>query len=436
MSQARYAFWRGPDGKPLPRNREDVGPQELLDRIYRCAKVANDGTVVWHSFNMLRDPPLLQQSIVLKMHNGVELNDTDAERISLDAIKEVRKAGHKTISPDAYLQALDQLVAIHQRKPSELYLLRTSLSVAELPFRRISLRGCTIRWLKDPKHYVRPAALNELKGTALWEHGITTHYMPIVIRTSGKTVHEAIEKGMESLSLLRGLWNFRATLGSWTRRLSYSPPAPLAVIHSGPVHTLHRCNGKPAINNYWYEPGHTGDQTLFKKAANWASLSAFIRKAPRVLSANSLRAEVEQLFIRYIQALDRPDEDSAFIRLWNILETMTDTGRNNYDVTITRAVWIYEKPRTQKEELQLLRIRRNRLVHSSGTSHDGGISIGALKGVVDDHLRFLLFNPFKVRSLQEYSSLLSQPRERPVLLQKKSVIAAAMRFHFRKHKPE
>jgi hypothetical protein len=434
MSVARYAFWRGPDGRPLPRSKEGSGPQELLDRIGGYAKVAHDGTVSFHSLNMLRDPLLLRQSLVVKMPNGSDLNDTDLEWMSLDAVKEVCRAGLGRMSPDAYLKALDHLVSIHQRKPAHPYLLRTSLSIAELPFRTMSLRGGTIRLLKNASHYVRPDAVNSLKGTALWEHVARTKYAPLAIRTRGRTVHEAVQNGIEALSLFRGLWNFIATRGTSTRRLSYSPPSPLAVIHSGAVHTLHTSDGKPAANNYWYEPSHVVDRPLFKKVTNWKSLSVFIQKARRVLLANPLRAEVEELFMRYIQALDRLDEDASYIRLWNILEMLTDTGKNNYDITIARAVWIYEKPRPQREELELLRTRRNLLVHASGSSHDGGVSIGALKSVVDDHLQFLLFNPFKVRSLQEYSSLLSQPRERSALLQKNRLLRTAMRFHSPEHK--
>ena len=204
---------------------------------------------------------------------------------------------------------------------------------------------------------------------------------------------------------------------------------PHAVVHAAPVHTLHNPDGSPATDDYWYEPDFSGDQPLCRPDAGWAVLTSFIRNATRLLRKSPFREDIQQLFVRYAQALDRSDEDTAFVNLWGVLESVTQTGRANYDKTIARATWIYEDREQAAEELGYLRMQRNRIVHASASTQDGGSSVHQLKAIVDSHLRHLLVNTFKVTSIQEYASLLDLPASTATLRHKRDELNKALRFH-------
>lgn len=45
---------------------------------------------------------------------------------------------------------------------------------------------------------------------------------------------------------------------------------------------------------------------------------------------------VKDSIVRYVRALDDPDMQSCFHKLWSVLEQLTVTGSSNYNTTIRR----------------------------------------------------------------------------------------------------
>jgi hypothetical protein len=437
MSQARYACWRGPDGKPLGRSEGKQGPTFLVKRLYESAVIKDDGSVQWRNLALFRDTPMLSASLMVRGPDGTEAHERDVEEIALAAVKEAVRTskGKKVPSPEAFLVVMDRLAASFFRQPPRPYVLRTSLSAVKTPFRTVALGGCRIAALKSAVRYRRPTGMEQaIDDSALALHVKNTEYLPIVVRTSGRSVHAGFSTALTSLHLLRGLWTLQSSFRQWSRQFGFMQTKPRTVVHAGPVHTLHHPDGSPATDEFWYEPDFSRDQPLCRPDAGWAALTSFIRNARRLLRNSPFREDIQRLFVRYAQALDRPDEDTAFVNLWGVLESVTNTGRASYDTTIARATWIYANRQEAAEELGFLRMRRNRIVHASASTQDGGSSVHQLKAIVDPHLRHLLVNTFKVGSIQEYASLLDLPANTDSLRLRRRDLNKALRFHRRETK--
>ena len=432
---ARYAHWRGPDGQPLKRGGGNGGPSSLLSRLCESATLHADGSVQWRNLSLFRDTPMLRASLVVKRPDGTDADDSDVETLALAAVKDVIRTarGKRAVSTEAFLAAMDRQMAAFLRQPVRPYVLLTSLSASTLPSRSLSLGGCQIVGLKSTTRYRRPTDLEpSIAGTALALHVSDTAYLPIAVRTSGRSVHEGFSTALESLHLLRGLWTLKTTFRQWSRHFGFMQTKPRTAVHAGPIHTLHNPDGSLATDSYWYEPDFGGDQPLFRPSTGWVDLVAFIKKAKLLLRHSPFCSDLQKLLVRYAQALDRPDEDTAFVNLWSVLEAITNTGRASYDKTIARATWIYDDHCEAAEELGYLRMRRNRIVHASASTQDGGSSVHQLKAVVDAHLLNLLTNAYKVAGIQEYASLLDLPRNTADLQARKREINKALRLLARK----
>src|SRR5262249_20624321 len=137
------------------------------------------------------------------------------------------------------------------------------------------------------------------------EHLKSSRYLLIRINTQGRSVFEGVSKALDDLNLLRAIWSFGATLGQWTTRLGSGPRKPIGVIHTGPVYTLHNPDGSVASDDYyWFDPDYSGDQDLFKRDDQWQKLEKDRRWAMKQISRLPYGKGLEELFSRYIAALD------------------------------------------------------------------------------------------------------------------------------------
>jgi hypothetical protein len=316
------------------------------------------------------DELAVRTAAIVLAPSGDELNDVDASSIVWEAIKsEIRKAGgRKPLSPHAVLAAADRLAASHFRKPAVDYVLLTTLSVQQLPTRRVQVDHCTITaLLKRGGRYLLPDALKvgpDHSPTA--KHLTSTKYRTIKIRTTGRSVFEATDRALDGVNFLRGLWTLFATFGSWRKQLGGMPKrAPIGVIHTGPIHTLHHLNGKPAADIYWYEPDYIEDRPLFTPKNGWRTIEKNRRWSMRRTKLYAYRRDLQELIVKYAIALDNADLNVAFLQMWSMLEKITDTERTSYDETIRRATWASQDRDTARELLEHLRFRRNQYVHAA-----------------------------------------------------------------------
>src|SRR5262249_33978596 len=148
---------------------------------------------------------------------------------------------------------------------------------------------------------------SRVRETPISAHLVSSKYLPVKVTTSGRSVHEGVEKALDALNLLRGLWSLFATYGSWRITMGGTNPEPLGAIHTGPVHSLHGPDGKPVDNVFWFDPDFTDDRPLFTGKGRWASIEKNRRFAMDQLAVLEYRRDLEGLLIRYAVALDQPN---------------------------------------------------------------------------------------------------------------------------------
>lgn len=421
----RYAFYRQPEtGRPY-RSQNDVdvakhAPTEVLAQYGKASCRGAEGNVGWSNLVPMQFEPVLRAAIVVIDPDGKELSEIDAWNLVHAGLTEMAQAAPgQSISPVKLLRSVDRLAGAYFHEACKPYVLITSLSVKSFPTEKILLRNCEIFSEPNPRaKYPLPSILASACGKDLHDHAelmSNSKYLPMAITLEARTVHSAVEKALATLSLLRGLWSLIATAGKLEFSLFGGGVAEaIGVIHNGIVHTLHYPDGKSVNDHlYWYNANYSKDKELFGPRNGWTRLEAARLSCMEKITNSRFGGELEDLLIRYAEALDQSNNDLAFLQLWGILERTTGTVGKAYDDTIKRTAWLFgdSSRLIVKESLNWLRFRRNQYVHS-GQSGDRSEQIARmLKTFVDQHLLFLIENPLELNSMEEYAQALSLPTD-------------------------
>lgn len=128
----------------------------------------------------------------------------------------------------------------------------------------------------------------------------------------------------------------------------------------------------------------------------------------RRLERSKLKNIAQVGLLRYTRALDNPDWDASFFELWRALESVTCTP-TSYDDIIRRASLLFEERALARQTLKHLRDRRNAYAHRAAEHDNPEILIMQLKRYVEVLLRWLIFNPHRFQSEQEFAEFLDSP---------------------------
>lgn len=332
------------------------------------------------------------------------------------------------ITKNSIIDAIKKTVREHLGKPDEEYWLVTTLNIHtsnDLP--KYSINDCSLRFYKElPKKY-RGARQEFLKRTSSWlidKDDDFSHYL--VAHTLEKTAHDATEKMLGAIDLLRGIWNLhtnKAMVLSFGGRKK-----PVNQVMLGALHTLHDKNGNKKGETFWYEPEYFKSHTKVDFSKNSYKTLEFTKKLRRALNKNSYKKEVEVAIVRYVRALDSQDYNSIFIKLWSVLEYLTYTLRDGYDKTIKRASFQYADREYVRQVLEHLRQYRNKSVHSGVGENDIEVHVYQLKNYVEQILLFHIGNHYKFGSLEEAAKFMDLQPDIDALRKQISLCQAGIKF--------
>lgn len=429
LMRKRYAFWKTPAGKPYAGNDGKHAPTQLLGVMGKSATLNAEGNIQWNNFGVLRLEAAIKAAVVILDPVGDELNETDSWMIVRNAIQSgIREAGGgKPLAPSRVSSLADDHAAAYFRQDKSPYVFLTSLSIKSFPCKSLTLNGCAISPLrKRGSRYPMPEVANH-QEPQYERHIRSSKYLLIRVSTSGRTIYEATEKALSTVNFLRGIWNFSATYGHWSITFSSNVSDPLGVIHGGPIHTLHRPDGKLVDDICWCDPDFNGDKPLFQPEDGWKTIESNRRAFMIRMRTLPYRKDLENIIIRYASALDKANLHIAFLHLWSLLEKMTDTIGANYDETVRRAAWGWSERELVIEILNSLRLRRNQYVHSASVAEDHDQATYLMKQFLEPHLLRLMNNELAVESLEEYGRYLSLPSDIPTLQKQKRRLDHALR---------
>ena len=391
--------------------KEGFDPNLLAQRIEKIKTRNRAGQVAFKALHFEEYAIVLGSMVTL----NDEIPEVEGRKIVQGAISAVAKRGR--ISPTPLLKELSQREQVYLRRPREEFILATSLSIRYSKLLKpITRFGCTIRFhdrlpSKIDQSEVLDTAYKRLRGEP------PKGYASVIVGTHARSAYDAVESAFKTLDLVRGIWNLFYNEFS-DLRMSYARPKPVNPVLLGPVHTLHRPNGELATDTVWYQPEYQEPVRAKDLRPKWRELQRYTRIVEKGLNKIKYREEVEEAFRRYAQALDTWDLNSAYIKLWGLLEYLTGTLHASYKTTVRRGAFLWKDRYLHRELLNHLKDYRNRAVHSGKEPQGVEALVYQLKRHVETLLEFHIVAGRDFSNFAEAAEFLDLPWELSTLKKK------------------
>ncbi|HET8656194.1 MAG TPA: hypothetical protein VFL93_11810 [Longimicrobiaceae bacterium] len=339
-------------------------------------------------------------------------------------------AAYPTINAEVVADSLRNAEVAYLRQPFKKYVVATSISVPYFArLARRTIRGATISFSRShPAGFSRKAIAEDLRRLIVIDR--PDEFTTTRVGVRARTPAAAVDQALESLDLLRSLWNFRINLRTLTRRQwGVTGPKPVNEIRLGPVHTLHTPGGKLVEGAFWYEPRHYQHGELYALEKDWDSVIKSENRIRKRLSQIRYASDLESLLIRYVRALDSTDFEVAYNKLWSVCERLVSSV-GDYAPMIDRILFVFPNSERiyQKLILEHLRDVRNGMVHDDRSRQEIAIYLYQLKFFVETLFRFHFGNGARFRSLSTAGKFLDSPAERAVLKEQAQRIKLALRY--------
>lgn len=374
--------------------KEGFNYEVVVDRL-KAIRTLRDGKASFTGFEYHDYMAVFKSMLDL----GEEVATLEAHRLITQGVHAAAKEP-EFISQDI-LRHVKRLVRDYEKQSLRRYSLITTMNVQRnCNFPDHIINGTHIRYVKNlPKKYQK--ARKEFETVAVgWNVPRDPTFAYFVMGyVSARNPSEAVEKIFDSIDLIRGIWNLKlnkdAVLSSRNRK------DPVNQITLGALHTLHESTGKQASKVFWYDPENVANKPQINVSRNSNSLTRYTKTVRRHLNGHLFRSDVELAVIKYVRALDSYDYNAVFIKLWSVLEFVTDTLKLNYDVTIRRASFCFDDTLYCKVVLEHLRQYRNRFIHTGSGDSDVEVQVYQLKRFVEQVILFHVANRFKFTSLKD-----------------------------------
>lgn len=404
--------------------KSDYNPHEVAKALEKAKSVDKNGKVRFQGFAYYDYAVVLNSMVSLNK----EIPLLEKRRVISKAISQAGAKGK--ITTERLLSEIRNLESKYLRRPLQRYNLVTSISVNRLcNLKRKKVCGCTISFCPFlPKIYGE--GISKIIQHA--RHSITgevpTNYMYVKVSVSAKSYDEAANKALDALDLIRGIWNFFENR-KHGMRISSGKRNPVNKYILGPLHTLHKPNGKLATESWWYDLEYVYQIRPYDPSRVIGKLYKFESSVRKLIQKSKYSSDIDTAILRYTRALDLTNWEDAFLRLWSVLEHLTGTSPSDkYKVTVRRAAFVFGGEKYARQVLTHLRDYRNRAVHSGSENHDIGAYMYQLKRFVEALMEFHLGNKYGFKSLADASRVLDLPCDRQELRKKRKTLAYAERF--------
>ena len=128
-------------------------------------------------------------------------------------------------------------------------------------------------------------------------------------------------------------------------------------------------------------------------------LQANSQWALRRIRASKYGEKIVAALLRFVRALDESDANTAFLRLWSALESLTTPDQAHYDSLVKRSSFLFQETEYHCQLLEHLREYRNATVHAGEESERARTHCFQLQ------LYFVNMIWFHLRNAGEFSSL-------------------------------
>lgn len=224
------------------------------------------------------------------------------------------------------------------------------------------------------------------------------------------------------------MWNLFHNRRQRMRRSFGGPRKPANKFVLGPLHTLHLPDGKLATKSWWFEPEYRGPLAVYNPYKEINEMYKYQDVVRASLRRISYRSDLEASILRYTRALDLGNWEDAFLRLWSVLEHITNSGRDSYTVTFRRTSFLFKQREYARQVLTHLKDYRNRAVHAGSENHEIEILMYQLKNYVEFLLAFHIGNKFGFKDLKQAGEFMDLPSDPELLKSKIHILRNAQTF--------
>jgi len=400
-------------------------PSMVVEKIQEIKEIGGDGKVRFKGF--IHEE---YRSILFAITEFPDdLPEIEKRRIISQGL--FSAAGKGTLTKNTLISEFNQLLSLYYRKKQKRFALYTSLSVMNLnnEVREYFGRDQLIIDNKPhPKFQTESRKITD-RAVRMMFAEIPKFYKRVRVHVTARTESEAADLALNHLDLIRGIWNLRLNFAQPMRLSFGGKTKPVNRIITGPIHTLHYPNGKIAAEDrWWYEPTFLEGIKRLDFDKHHDDLISFTKSVRDNLEESPYSEELKDALRRYCRALDERNLNNAFLRLWSVLELLTATGNQRYDVTIKRASYIFEEREYYRHLLDQLREYRNSTVHDDAQTQEIETYLYQLKNFVDELFRFHLFNNFGFETIEDAGTFLSLPIDSDALKKRRDMAIYALRY--------
>ncbi len=391
----------------------------LAERLEEIKKVDEDGNVRF----VFPFPDII--SVLQSSQNFEGIPEVERMRITLEAVRKAASRGK--ITRNTLLEEINRAKTNFLKTPPKPFILAMSLSVDYSErIKKTVIDGNTVTIAKNlPRHFDQNIIQKLIQSCV--PEAQPKNFSATKVRVLARNTNEAFESGLETIDYIRGIWNFiinRKTIA----RISTGRLKPINLIRLGPVCTLHHANGKLACKTFWYEQQFYNKDSKSINQNDWARIRKEENSIRNRIKKIPYGNELKTIFVRYSHSLDSTDYESCYLKLWSLLETLTDTVGGSYDKTIKRTTFIYKDKEFHRQILEHLRSYRNLSVHADQSSEQIETFVFQLKRYVEDLMNFHLYSRANFKSIYESGNFMDLPGDISDLKNKISLYKKALKF--------
>jgi hypothetical protein len=188
----------------------------------------------------------------------------------------------------------------------------------------------------------------------------------------------------------------------------------------------------PLYGDYWYEPNYVYEESSRSITSSWKIIKTDAQKISRRIQRCSYSSDIVRAFLRYGRALDNPDFESVFLKLWSLLEFLT-CSRDDYNLLVRRVTFLFEDAALVSQILRHLRERRTDFVHSAVETDRTRTLVFQIKPFVERMMLFHIASGLRFKDREDAASYLDLPKD-PEEIRKK-IKRHRMALSFRSPKP-
>jgi len=400
-------------------------PEHLAVRLDESKSLGQDGRVSFNGFGFTE--------YIVVLNSMVSLNDTITEFEKNNIVRQAAfsLAKREQISSAGLLKEISKFESEYLKQKPQKFVLVSTLSInRNFKLKRVHINGSTITFHAHLAKQFTEEIEKKIKSPAFYT--ITGEYPKdyIFLKTSveAKSYSQASSIAIDSIDIIRGIWNLFYNRGQF-RISSGGRRDPVNNIAFGPLHTIHFPNGKLASESWLYETGYFGPLKTFDMKNKLDDLYKFQSNARKLLKKSKFKNHIETALRKYAQALDIRDLESSYLRLWGLLEYLTNTNENeSHKDTVKRTSFFFQEREYAQQVLNHLRDHRNRSVHTGGSNQNIETLLYQLKNFVEVVLEFQIANRFNFSSREEFTQFMNLPEDVSELKRRKEMIGHALKF--------